>query len=454
MRTPTVLLRGGVSMPGTRGGARVDVLAALAAAALVAVAVTVGAVLRARDIRIHAEAAPLFGTWMPHTGPGTGAAIVVALLIVARGPELADRMRWRPLLGLAYLGSLAWTLSLALVDGWDRGVTGRLTTSTEYLAEVPNITDVSTFLDTFSDHIAGFGPQWTTHVAGHPPLATLVFVGLDKVGLSGGTPAALLCMVVGSSGCVAVAVAIGALGHDTAARTGLPFLVLFPGAIWVGASADGFFMAVLAWGVALFAIGATGHGPRATLVAGAGGVLLGAALFLSYGLVLAVVFPLAVYASTRRLRPLLVASASVAAVAVTFAVLGFWWPDGYFEVRERYYQPGEFGLERPYSYWAWANLAALAIAAGPAAAAGLRRLMAAPSSAPRAITLLVWAAVLAVLAADLSGMSKAEVERIWLPFTIWIVASCSLLPRRWTRAWLLAQAVTALAVNHLLLTVW
>ncbi|PSL54146.1 hypothetical protein B0I31_107201 [Saccharothrix carnea] len=57
---------------------------------------------------------------------------------------------------------------------------------------------------------------------------------------------------------------------------------------------------------------------------------------------------------------------------------------------------------------------------------------------------------MAILAADLSGLSKAEVERIWLPFTVWLVV---LVPDR-RRTWPAAQAVTALAVNHLLLTNW
>jgi methylthioxylose transferase len=35
---------------------------------------------------------------------------------------------------------------------------------------------------------------------------------------------------------------------------------------------------------------------------------------------------------------------------------------------------------------------------------------------------------------------------------VWLVVPCTLLPR--PRAWLAAQAVLALAVNHLLLTVW
>jgi len=66
--------------------------------------------------------------------------------------------------------------------------------------------------------------------------------------------------------------------------------------------------------------------------------------------------------------------------------------------------------------------------------------------------LIVVAAMAAVLLADLSGMSKAEVERIWLPFAVWAALACADLPH--PRRWLAAQAVLALLVNHLLLTVW
>jgi methylthioxylose transferase len=67
---------------------------------------------------------------------------------------------------------------------------------------------------------------------------------------------------------------------------------------------------------------------------------------------------------------------------------------------------------------------------------------------------LAAAAALAVLIADLSGLSKAEVERIWLPFAVWLIASTGLLPPRQARAWLTAQAILALTINHLLLTTW
>ena len=79
--------------------------------------------------------------------------------------------------------------------------------------------------------------------------------------------------------------------------------------------------------------------------------------------------------------------------------------------------------------------------------AGLRRI----ATRPVGPYLVVAAAVVAMLVADLSGMSKAEVERIWLPFAVWTSLSCAELPQ--PRRWLAAQAVLAL-VNHLLLTTW
>ena len=44
---------------------------------------------------------------------------------------------------------------------------------------------------------------------------------------------------------------------------------------------------------------------------------------------------------------------------------------------------------------------------------------------------LAGAAAASVLLADASQMSKAEVERIWLPFVPWLLLSCALLPERW-----------------------
>jgi methylthioxylose transferase len=73
---------------------------------------------------------------------------------------------------------------------------------------------------------------------------------------------------------------------------------------------------------------------------------------------------------------------------------------------------------------------------------------------PHALLALAAAGLTAIIVADLSGLSKSEVERIWLPFAVWIVPLAALLPRPSARWWLLAQATLALAINHLLLTVW
>ncbi|MFD8946923.1 hypothetical protein ACFV00_33855, partial [Streptomyces californicus] len=70
------------------------------------------------------------------------------------------------------------------------------------------------------------------------------------------------------------------------------------------------------------------------------------------------------------------------------------------------------------------------------------------------LALLVLAALAALLAADLSGMSKAETERIWQPFLLWLLPAAALLPRRGVRWWLAASASPALLVHHLLWTGW
>ena len=68
--------------------------------------------------------------------------------------------------------------------------------------------------------------------------------------------------------------------------------------------------------------------------------------------------------------------------------------------------------------------------------------------------LLVLGALLSIVFADLSRLSKAETERIWLPFTMWLVAAAALLPRPSHRWWLALNVAGALAINHLVLTNW
>ncbi len=420
----------------------------LAAAVLVVASALVGHWLLGAGVNIFLPFPPLLAEWLPHVGWGSPLAGAVALAVIT-GTNLAERIRWRLLLVCAWAAASAWTLALALVDGWQRGVVERLSSGEEYLHDVPRAGDIGSLLRTFTDHILTDQPgHWTTHVGAHPPGAFLIFIGLDRMGLGGGGPAGLLVILVGSSACVAVAVAVRALAGEGIARRVLPFGVLLPGAVWVGVSADGLFAGVLAWGVALLAIGTGRGGGARAVTAFAGGLLLGFVAYLSYGLVLGWFPALAVIVATRAWRVAVPAVLGGAAVVAAFTAAGFWWFTGFELVRVIY--AASIAQSRPYAYFVWANLAAVVIAAGPAVIGGLRRVRELPAGA----ALLALSAAAAVLVADLSGLSKGEVERIWLPFVVWAVVACAALPGGRARWWLAAQALCALGVNHLLLTVW
>jgi len=157
--------------------------------------------------------------------------------------------------------------------------------------------------------------------------------------------------------------------------------------------------------------------------------------------------------AARTARPLLPAVLAALAVVAAFTAAGFWWVDGYHLVVQRYYQG--IASERPFSYWGWANFASLLCAVGVATAAGMHRVLT-PSRlwVREGLTMLVAGVALAVVIADVSALSKAETERIWLPFAVWLLAATALLPTRYQRWWLGAQAVLALSIVHLVLTNW
>lgn len=447
-----------------RAGRRLDALTALGAAALVVLAAAVGRAVERSDSSLHVDWPPLYASWFPHTGPGTVAAVALAVSVVVGGPAAARTLPWRPLVVLTWATSALWTFALALVDG-PRGFAEPLESPYEYLASVDRFADVGAALRGFTGHILlGQPDNWPTHVAGHPPGAVLTFVALDRLGLGGGAWAGAWCIVAGTSASAAVLIALRALGSGRTARAAAPFLALFPGAVWVGASADGYFMGVAAWGLALLAVSASpdARAPRAAALAA--GLLLGWTVYLSYGLVLLAIPAVAVLLCARTMRPLPYALAGALAVAAVFTAAGFRWWEGYHLVVERYYQ-GVAAI-RPYGYWVWANLATVVFTAGAASVAGARRALARlprtvlarprpaddPGSVP--VVVLVAGALCAIAVADLSGMSKAETERIWLPFTLWLVPAAALLPHRDHRVWLALQVSTALAVGHLLNTGW
>ncbi len=231
-------------------------------------------------------------------------------------------------------------------------------------------------------------------------------------------------------------------------------------------SADALFTGLATWGATLVIVATGRYDRRGDVAAVAGGLLLGAAVMCSYGLALVGLVPLVVARRRRRARPIGLAATGVAIVVLAFLAAGFWWLDGLFATRARYF--AGIAARRPYSLFLMVDLAAFSLALGPAVFAGVARLR------DSSLWLLVGAALAAVLLADLSGMSKGEVERIWLPFTPWLLlapaaltfpaharvpgpttpgATTPTVPRSVT-TWLLAQAALAIAIETLVLTPW
>jgi hypothetical protein len=425
--------------------------------ALVATALAVPPLL---DWDVHARLSgdralpPLHGFWDPGVGPGTVPAVLLALLAWRYAAGLAERLPWRGLLATAYAAGLAWLLALAHVDG-SAGISRVLGNDDEYLRTARATTDVPAMLREFVDRIpyAAAPDNWPTHVAGHPPGALLVFVGLDRVGLGGDYAAGLVVTLVAASTALGVLVCLRALGAEQVARVAAPFLVLAPAAVFMAVSADALFAAVAAWGLAALALAATRTTPGPQVAwAAVAGLLLGSCVLMSYGLPLLGLLALGVLWLARGWLPLPVAAGSALALVLAFAALGFELWAAYPVLGERYWDG--IAADRPASYWWWGDLAALAVCAGPLLGAGLAAVAARWRRQDRVVVVLVAAASVAIVLADASRMSKGEVERIWLPFVPWLLLSVAALPVRWRRPGLALQLVTALLVQHLLYTSW
>ena len=401
---------------------------------------------------------PFNGEWAPRVGPGTVPAVVLAALASWRAIDLAHRLAWRRLLLASFGAALLWLLALALVDG-TAGLGHILERGSEYLGTARHL-DVPAALHDWvrrTNAVAGQG-RWVTHVAGHPPGATLFFWLLVRLGLGSATAAGLVVTVIAATTPVAALVTLRRLGAEPVARRVAPFLVFGPAAIWSAVSADAVFAAVAAWALAALAAAASGSS-RGGRVAWSvlAGLLFGMVAMLSYGLLLLAVLAFTVLWLGRDWRPLPVVALAAAVVIAGFAAYGFAYWEALPAIRERYW--AGIASARPGGYWAWADLAVLVGSAGPLVGAGVavvvsraRGLVAEPAT--RVAAALSLAAVVTVIAADASQMSRAEVERIWLPFVPWLLVSVALLPPRWRRWGLVGQVVAALLVQHLVRSPW
>ncbi len=425
---------------------RADRIALFTVAATAPVLVAVawwGARIVEADPRIHVQAAPFVGTWqaVPLTLRHLP-AVALALSVALAGPRVVRRASWWTLLVASAVASLAWSVALSASEGWRR-VAEPLNTRYEYLGAVGQVGTPGAFLRTFVDRLA----EYPTHVKGHPPGFVLVLWAIDRLGAQGPGWAAALVLAIAASGSAAVLIAVADVAGRQTARRIAPFLVLSPAAVWTATSGDAFFAGVAAAAVAVGIVASGQHRPprlRWGLAVIAGLLFAGLAL-LSYGLVLLGLIPLFVAYRRHSLPTVVVTGAVALATLTTFGALtGFWWTEGIAATRVQ--QLAGVAPRRPWSYFVVGNLAALAVVIGPAALGGLALIR------RNSANVLAAGAMAGVLVADLSGFSKGEVERIWLPFVPWLVVGVAALhhPRRW----LIATGLAALGLQIGLRTPW
>jgi methylthioxylose transferase len=429
-------------------------LPVIAWAALILAARAIGRPLYVRDPREHVGNAPLVGSLDWHPSTRLLAAVALGAAAVWVGPRLARRLSFGALLAAAWAAGAAWAVTLAAGDGLD-AVAAPLRSRYEYLAAVPRVHEPVAFLHGFVGHLT----TYPTHVKGHPPGLLLGLAGLRSLGLDGAAAAAVAVIAIGAAAGPLALVALRALRDERAARAAAPFVAVAPAAVWIGTSADALFAGVGAAAVALFAL-ATRERPGISAIAGsagrlarpvggralafAAGAVFGVALMLTYGAAPLAVLLVAIAIRAGRLRLLALAALGALAVLGAFALAGFAWWDG-LRATHHLYASG-VAARRPYAAFMLIDLAAFAVALGPATAAGLARLRS------PAVWTLVAGALVAVAVADLSGFSRGETERIWLPFAPWLLLAAGALPR--ARAWLGAQVALALALQAGVHTPW
>ncbi len=407
---------------------------------------------------------PFQNKWLPRWNwwlVPIGVAALVASVALSR-----ERITLR----LTVLGSTiltaTWTALLAATGGWE-GFTGHIGISDDYLPQLEWIRTNGwrSYFESFNNE--ALFSTFPTHVRSHPPGMVTLFGGLDSIGLSGPRWATVAVLCVAATIPLSIAVTVRLVAGRDLARYAAVLVAITPAAVFLGSTADALFAAVAAVAIALMAVATDRRSWPIALIAG---VVSGGAITLTYGVVPLV----AIMALALTLRPnprsgcetpgrtrgfpsqngvLLLAPMGVGVLAVlgTWALVGFNWFVGLSAV-QRQYELDDAQQNRPFSYFVIANLVVFACVLGPTVIASV--------GAARRDRLLwiVGPAVVALAVADLSGLSKSEIERIWLPFVPWVtVAGAWLLIRirkRWTWTALAAQIVTGVALQTLFFGTW
>ncbi|CAA9476835.1 MAG: hypothetical protein AVDCRST_MAG38-1735 [uncultured Solirubrobacteraceae bacterium] len=419
------------------------------AGALAAGVVVAGIALQAAGVELGTAVAPFVMVFNPQATAWALAAAGLLAAAVALGPRLLATPRSPAalaacLFGAALLLGLAVSAARRGPSGWSHvfelGPGGSFEAKNEYL---PGLSALEPGVWFFLDRFAEMVPSMPVNVGGHPPGLMLV---IHVFSLDTAERLAALC-IASAAACAPLTylLARNLLGDEVRARLAGVLVVASPVILLYGTtSADAVYAAaglvaanvLLArrrrWRVLGFFVFALATlGTWALLAIGAWAAIV---TWRREGLGPAVV---------------LAAGCGVAVVAVN-AVLALAYgydPIGTLVATEGLYRNSVASV-RPYWFWALGSLVAWAVMVGPPITGAW--LVATLRARPEALAL---AAV--VLIASVMGFTKAETERIWLPFSVLAcLGAASVLPPGRLRPVLAVLALQALGVELLFDTIW
>jgi hypothetical protein len=371
----------------------------------------------AQHARFGFRAAPFAGRYdlAPFSPVVLLAPGIAVLVLLASAREVLARRRFGLVQLAAYLAGLGWSVSLAAVAG-RAGLTRALTgTAGGFAGDAAAVRGPLAFLRGFVDRADAYSPA----TRGHPPGPVLLLAALDRLGITGTTPVALLLTAVGALFVPLTLAAVRSVCGEVPARRYAPVLALAPYAVFLAGSMDA---VVAALGAAMIAAGARAsetdrRGWPCAGWATAAGLLLGLAALFSYAapwLGLALVF---LYFARRRPFLNVATGAGALAVPVTAAAFGFSWFAGLLAAHAGYADLVTASLTAPYRsilVWVPVSLLALLVASGPAFVASMRKVRNTPGWP------FLAGAAIAVIFSLLAGLARGGVQTAWLPFFGWL----------------------------------
>ena len=390
---------------------------------------------------------PFIVNWAPLIRWPALVAIAVCLVCAWPAPRILTATRAPAGFAvLAYLvtGAVGLAVNAARTGttGWDHvfdlGSRGSSEATREYLT---GLRLLHGGVAHYIRHFAGDLPYLPTHAKGNPP-GPLVVMDLLHITTAGRLTAA--CIAVGAlTGPLAYGLG-RTLGDERRGRTAAALTAFSPSVVLFGVTSVDYVFAALGTATAWLLVS-----PRARVRAG-GCLLAAAGSFFSWLLLAIPVWGVLVIARREGVRPAIGATAGAAAALVIVdgllaLTLGYD-PVAVVRALGPIYAAG-IATTRPYAFWLFGSPTAWLVALGLPTAWLACRAAGRGEAAGLALGAII-------VVAAVAGFTKAETERIWLPFVPLACVAAATRPLPRIRVVLLALAAQAIVVELLFNTIW